>query len=273
MNCSTAIYEDEKRWKKSRSQVDLFIQALKNKIVELKDIRRHLKENKPKNMTEEYDLDSNENVPHNSSSELFFFNNSPLSFNENSRPTKRPNAMEPPHLAHRHGSSTIADDQSIDESNTNYPMTLSSTSVAPSLKSVLVNKTNSVTPGGMTVEDENSNKHHQSHRGNVHNRNKSTTTKLPKQVTLTTIRTSHIKSKTTELTTESTISQRSIQAIKSVDDVSASSTNTSPVSTHSSDSEADHKMGPLRKPNIENTSTTVDTPITECFCEPDTHDE
>lgn len=55
VNCSSVIYENEKSWKKSRDQVDLLIQVLKTKIVELKDIRRHLKEHKPKNATDNDD--------------------------------------------------------------------------------------------------------------------------------------------------------------------------------------------------------------------------
>lgn len=53
VNCSNVIYENERSWKKSRDQVDLLIQVLKTKIVELKDIRRHLKEHKPKNVTDD----------------------------------------------------------------------------------------------------------------------------------------------------------------------------------------------------------------------------
>lgn len=52
VNCSNSIYEDEKSWKKSRQQIDLLIQVLKTKIVELKDIRKHLKEHRPKNVTD-----------------------------------------------------------------------------------------------------------------------------------------------------------------------------------------------------------------------------
>lgn len=47
VNCSDVIYEDERSWKKSRHQIDLLIKVLKNKINSLKDIRKHLKENKP----------------------------------------------------------------------------------------------------------------------------------------------------------------------------------------------------------------------------------
>lgn len=52
INCSNAIYENEKSWKKSRQQIDLLIQVLKSKINDLKDIRKHLKEHKPKNVTD-----------------------------------------------------------------------------------------------------------------------------------------------------------------------------------------------------------------------------
>lgn len=273
VNCSTAIYEDEKSWKKSRSQVDLLIQALKNKIVELKDIRRHLKENKPKNMTDEYNLESNEDFTQHFSSVEKFINKSPLNINDDSGPSKRPNAKKLSNRAHKQGSSTTADDQSLDESDTNYSLTLSPISDVPSLKSVLVNNTNSVTPRNITVEDEHSKRHHQSHRGNDVIRHKSTTTKQPKHSAPMTTRTSTSKPKTIELTIESTTSERSTQTIKSIDNVSASATSISPGSIHSSDSESDHTMGPLRKQNVEIASTTTDTPRTECFCEPDTHDE
>lgn len=277
VNCSTAIYEDEKRWKKSRSQVDLLIQALKNKIFELKDIRRHLKENKPKNMTDEYDLDSNENVPHNSSSEEMVVNNTPLSFDDVSRPSKRPNHFQKwPHRAQKQGSSATVDEQSLNESNTkNYSLALSPTSVAPSLKSVLVNQPDSVTSRNITVDDEHSTKHHQSDRGNDHIRHKSTTMKLPKHSAPMTTRPSTSKLKTTKLSIESITStaQSSTQPIKSVDNVSASSSSdASPDSTRSIDTESDHTMDPLQKYNDKIASTTTDTPRTECFCEPDTHD-
>jgi DNA-binding transcriptional MerR regulator len=51
VNCSTVVYENEAAWKKSRVQVDMLIKVLKNKITNLKDIKRHLKENRPMNMT------------------------------------------------------------------------------------------------------------------------------------------------------------------------------------------------------------------------------
>lgn len=66
VNCSSVIYENEKSWKKSRDQVDLLIQVLKTKIVELKDIRRHLKEHKPKNVTDsDDDVNEGEDVSEN----------------------------------------------------------------------------------------------------------------------------------------------------------------------------------------------------------------
>lgn len=54
VNCSNIIYEDEKAWKKSRIQVDLLIRVLKNKITNLKEIKKHLKENRPSSL-KDYD--------------------------------------------------------------------------------------------------------------------------------------------------------------------------------------------------------------------------
>lgn len=51
VNCSTIVYENEKAWKQSRLQIDMLIKVLKDKIGNLKDIKKHLKENRPANMT------------------------------------------------------------------------------------------------------------------------------------------------------------------------------------------------------------------------------
>lgn len=53
INCSDIIYGNERAWRKSRHQIDMLIHVLKTKLVELKEIRRHLRENKPKNITYE----------------------------------------------------------------------------------------------------------------------------------------------------------------------------------------------------------------------------
>lgn len=50
VNCSDIIYDDEKSWKKSRFQIDLLIKVLKNKINDLKEIKKHLRENKPSHL-------------------------------------------------------------------------------------------------------------------------------------------------------------------------------------------------------------------------------
>lgn len=52
VNCSNIIYEDETSWRKSRLQIDMMIKVLKNKIVNLKDIKKHLKDNRPHNVAE-----------------------------------------------------------------------------------------------------------------------------------------------------------------------------------------------------------------------------
>lgn len=57
VNCSTIVYKNEGAWKQSRIQTDMLIKVLKDKIDNLKDIRRHLKENRPLNVTfDDYDI-------------------------------------------------------------------------------------------------------------------------------------------------------------------------------------------------------------------------
>lgn len=53
VNCTASVYEDAKSWKRSRHQIDLLIKVLKKKISDLKDIRKHLKENKPVTVNKE----------------------------------------------------------------------------------------------------------------------------------------------------------------------------------------------------------------------------
>lgn len=60
VNCSDIIYEDEYSWRKSKNQIDLLIQVLKSKIVELKGIKKHLKHNKPSNSGDDNDDSSSE---------------------------------------------------------------------------------------------------------------------------------------------------------------------------------------------------------------------
>lgn len=59
VNCSTNVYESEDAWRQSRTQIDMLIKLLKNKITDLKDIKKHLKEHRPTNMT--YDEENYEN--------------------------------------------------------------------------------------------------------------------------------------------------------------------------------------------------------------------
>lgn len=59
VNCSTIVYENEQAWKQSRVQIDMLIKVLKTKILNLKDIKKHLKEHRPTNMT--YDEENYEN--------------------------------------------------------------------------------------------------------------------------------------------------------------------------------------------------------------------
>lgn len=59
VNCSTTVYENEAAWKQSCVQVDMLIKVLKKKILNLKDIKKHLREHRPMNMT--YDEENYEN--------------------------------------------------------------------------------------------------------------------------------------------------------------------------------------------------------------------
>lgn len=59
VNCSNNVYESEEAWRQSRTQIDMLIKLLKNKITDLKDIKRHLKEHRPMNVT--YDEEMYEN--------------------------------------------------------------------------------------------------------------------------------------------------------------------------------------------------------------------
>lgn len=51
VNCSTIVYKNEEAWKQSRVQIDKLIKVLKNKISNLKDIKKHLRDHRPMNMT------------------------------------------------------------------------------------------------------------------------------------------------------------------------------------------------------------------------------
>jgi hypothetical protein len=59
VNCSTNVYENEDAWKQSRIQIDMLIKLLKSKITDLKDIKKHLKEHRPSNMTIDDDFYEN----------------------------------------------------------------------------------------------------------------------------------------------------------------------------------------------------------------------
>lgn len=62
VNCSTIVYENEDAWRQSRTQIDMLIKVLKDKITNLKDIKRHLREHRPANMTSFYDDLTDDNL-------------------------------------------------------------------------------------------------------------------------------------------------------------------------------------------------------------------
>lgn len=88
VNCSSSVYEDEQSWKKSRHHVDLLIQTLKQKITALKDIRRHLRENKPKNIAD-HENDSIENASEAVSSEEMNVSKGSIEVGANVKPPKQ----------------------------------------------------------------------------------------------------------------------------------------------------------------------------------------
>lgn len=65
VNCSNVIYDNEASWKRSRTQVDMLIKVLKNKINDLKDIKKQLKEHKPSSVR--YDGEEEEDEEENQS--------------------------------------------------------------------------------------------------------------------------------------------------------------------------------------------------------------
>lgn len=86
VNCSNIIYEDERSWKKSRNQIDLLIKVLKNKINDLKDIRKHLKENKPIHAKDFDETLSVEDDEVDSTSPTYGVQNSTITFRPDSSP-------------------------------------------------------------------------------------------------------------------------------------------------------------------------------------------
>lgn len=90
VNCSTIVYENEEAWRQSRLQIDMLIKVLKDKIGNLKDIKKHLKENRPANMTATGDDEVYEN-----------FSNS-IEVEEETEENRSTTTKEPQHHHHRH---------------------------------------------------------------------------------------------------------------------------------------------------------------------------
>lgn len=59
VSCSNVIYDDELAWRRSSDEISALIQVLKAKIEDLKEIKKHLRENRPLGVTVDYD---NENL-------------------------------------------------------------------------------------------------------------------------------------------------------------------------------------------------------------------
>lgn len=268
VNCSTVIYEDERRWKKSRNQVDLLIQALKNKIIELKDIRRHLKENKPKNMTDDDELDLSENVSPSISSEDNDFMKSSMIADDYLKPSKRINGTtkNQAHRVHKPSSTATNEFATYNTSSS----TLSS--IAPSMKSVLVNHPARRGHAADKI-DEHSRRHQQAQRG--HDRLRSTskppkisTTKAIEATTTSTTETIRgVESSTLPAVLGSTESMESINTTIDV-------TKLIDAKTASLDESDATTIVSFKRNNGKPTPETDDGQLrTECFCEPDTDEE
>lgn len=57
VSCSNIIYENEAAWRRSTEEIGVLIEVLKTKIDDLKNIKKHLRENKPQGIAFDYDFD------------------------------------------------------------------------------------------------------------------------------------------------------------------------------------------------------------------------
>lgn len=291
VNCSTIIYEDEKSWKKSRNQVDLLIQALKHKIIELKDIRRHLKENKPKNMTD-YESDSNENASLLTSSEEYDQQREALGVEKILKPIKRLNSTvttKTPLLKSQKSSISMPTSDEANNNDISSPPTTALYSVAPNIKTVLVNKSSTSSPPTTrphnrkshpdhNKNDEHHRRHHQSQRTNE-NRTKNST--RIQKIGTTTIAPSSTKptKSTIEPKFTSSMGMEITESILNSLDVLNRFSNVSSLlpilSTRSGnhneefDMTTEYQHYSHEKPTV----ATNEQSRTECFCEPDTQEE
>lgn len=55
VNCTDIIYENEESWRQSRHQVDMLIKVLRDKLTELKGIKKHLRKHRPAHIKDDYD--------------------------------------------------------------------------------------------------------------------------------------------------------------------------------------------------------------------------
>lgn len=188
VNCSSVIYENEKSWKKSRDQVDLLIQVLKTKIVELKDIRRHLKEHKPKNVTDDGDdVREEEDVSGNalsSSEDSDETTEKATNVQKQShRPHHNSNASQTSKRPHRVHSTTLAmpSSSSSTPSTTSKPRSASTRVAKTTSSAIPENRTHPVatrkihpnarnlTVATKTLIAENAHRHHHQHHAKVSN--------------------------------------------------------------------------------------------------------
>lgn len=268
VNCSSSVYEDEQSWKKSRHHVDLLIQTLKQKIAALKDIRRHLKENKPKNVLDQ-ENDSIENASEAVLSEEIDGRKESIEVGANVKPPKRMNDTNKQNRRVK-----ITPTKENDGEVTNKPSSIASKGHSDS---------NVVATTMRTISrkaNEQENRRAQHNRGQE-NRSRNTTrstkainilkatTKLPAPLTTTSTTTTTTKS--TTMATPTNQAKLTPTTGKKVDSIAANNihnrnhngTAKSIISTMPSNNE-EHTTIPYEKPAIVDEQSR-----TECYCEPD----
>lgn len=206
VNCSSVIYENEKSWKKSRDQVDLLIQVLKTKIIELKDIRRHLKEHKPKNVTDSSDDEGEEDVSENALSSTEDSDETTekavIVQKQSRRPHHNANTNHTNKRPHRVHSTTAAMPSSSSTATTTTTTTLTTSKPRSTTMRIKITSTasaenrthpivarknhqnvrNSTAPI-KTLNVENAHRHHHQHHAKISNTSHPTKRKIPENST------------------------------------------------------------------------------------------
>lgn len=239
VNCSDVIYDDEKSWRKSRHQIDILIHVLKNKILELKDIRKHLNDHKPVTIKDNDDVMGlfSEEVSTENLTKI------PKHATMNSNSTRRTNKHHHHHNHHIHHQNVssvlnartkIHSDEISSISTISFSTITMNPATITTLRSVMLNsrtnpKNNTTGPRGSgnsrRPHKENSSKNGTIHE-NDHRKNATRHTKHPAPVNRDNLRTSTMvaPSKRTTAPTYATTSSTSTTTSTTTTTLSASTT-------------------------------------------------